>query len=86
MCEQISLIAVCCVVSSTGKYIVCGSEDHFIFLWKTNHEFLKFTSARRDRNSYWEAIKGTSFIIVWAWLFINYFFLVALLVSSPSYL
>lgn len=43
--------------SPTGKYIICGSEDHFIFVWKTNHEFVKFTSARRDRNNYWEAIK-----------------------------
>ncbi|RUS85299.1 hypothetical protein EGW08_006946 [Elysia chlorotica] len=43
--------------SPTGKYVVCGSEDHFLYVWKTNHEFLKFTSARRDRNDYWEAIK-----------------------------
>ncbi|XP_025080244.1 WD repeat-containing protein 44-like [Pomacea canaliculata] len=43
--------------SSTGKYIICGSEDHFLYIWKTNHEFVKFSSARRDRNDYWEAIK-----------------------------
>ncbi|CAL1538845.1 unnamed protein product [Lymnaea stagnalis] len=43
--------------SPTGKYVVCGSEDHFLYVWKTNHEFIKFTSARRDRNDYWEAIK-----------------------------
>ncbi|XP_076454073.1 WD repeat-containing protein 44-like isoform X2 [Babylonia areolata] len=43
--------------SPTGKYIICGSEDHFLFVWKTNYEFVKFTSARRDRNDYWEAIK-----------------------------
>lgn len=44
--------------SPTGKYVICGSEDHFLYVWKTNHEFIKFTSARRDRNDYWEAIKG----------------------------
>ncbi|KAK7090866.1 hypothetical protein V1264_010610 [Littorina saxatilis] len=43
--------------SPTGKYIICGSEDHFLYVWKTNYEFVKFTSARRDRNDYWEAIK-----------------------------
>ncbi|XP_059148415.1 WD repeat-containing protein 44-like isoform X2 [Physella acuta] len=43
--------------SPTGKYVICGSEDHFLYVWKTNHEFIKFTSARRDRNDYWEAIK-----------------------------
>ena len=48
-----------CMFSPTGKYIICGSEDHFLFVWKTNYEFVKFTSARRDRNDYWEAIKGT---------------------------
>lgn len=49
---------VVCVLSPTGKYIICGSEDHFLFVWKANYEFVKFTSARRDRNDYWEAIKG----------------------------
>uniref|UniRef100_A0A2C9JF22 WD repeat-containing protein 44 n=1 Tax=Biomphalaria glabrata TaxID=6526 RepID=A0A2C9JF22_BIOGL len=43
--------------SPTGKYVVCGSEDHFLYVWKTNHEFIKFSSARRDRNDYWEAMK-----------------------------
>ena len=44
-------------ISPTGKYIVCGSEDHFIYIWKTRHEF-KLSATRRDRNDYWEAIKG----------------------------
>ncbi|CAI9737026.1 repeat-containing 44 [Octopus vulgaris] len=43
--------------STKGKYIICGSEDHFIYLWKTHHDYYKFSSARRDRNDYWEAIK-----------------------------
>lgn len=43
--------------SAKGKYIVCGSEDHFVYLWKTQHDYYKFSSARRDRNDYWEAIK-----------------------------
>ena len=44
--------------SSNGRYIVCGSEDHFVYIWKTQHEFYKFSSARRDRSGYWEGIKG----------------------------
>lgn len=43
--------------SPKSKYLICGSEDHFIYIWKTQHEFYKFSSARRDRNDYWEAIK-----------------------------
>lgn len=43
--------------SAKGKYIICGSEDHFVYLWKTHHDYYKFSSARRDRNDYWEAIK-----------------------------
>ncbi|KAK6195219.1 hypothetical protein SNE40_000691 [Patella caerulea] len=44
-------------LSPTEKYIVCGSEDHFIYIWKVHHDYTKFSSARRDRNDYWEAIK-----------------------------
>ena len=44
--------------SHNGKYIICGSEDHFVYIWKTHHEFYKFSSARRDRNVFWEGIKG----------------------------
>ncbi|XP_052214774.1 WD repeat-containing protein 44-like isoform X2 [Dreissena polymorpha] len=43
--------------SQRGKYLVCGSEDHFIYLFRTQHEFYKFSSARRDRNDYFEAFK-----------------------------
>ena len=38
--------------------MICGSEDHFVYIWKTQHEFYKFSSARRDRNDYYEAVKG----------------------------
>ena len=40
--------------SPKSKYLICGSEDHFVYIWKTQHEFYKFSSARRDRNDYWE--------------------------------
>ncbi|XP_064615318.1 LOW QUALITY PROTEIN: WD repeat-containing protein 44-like [Liolophura sinensis] len=43
--------------SPKSKYIICGSEDHFIYIWKAHHELYKFSSARRDRNDFWEAIK-----------------------------
>ena len=46
------------VSSHDGKYIISGSENQYIYMWKTHHDYAKFSSARRDRNDYWEAIKG----------------------------
>ncbi|PIK60633.1 WD repeat-containing protein 44 [Apostichopus japonicus] len=44
--------------SHTYKYIISGSEDHCVYIWKTSYDFGKFTSVRRDRNDYWESFKG----------------------------
>lgn len=44
--------------SHDGKFIISGSENQYIYMWKTHHDYAKFSSARRDRNDYWEAIKG----------------------------
>ena len=46
--------------SHDGKYIVVGSENQCVYIWKTHHDYSKFSSARRDRNDFWEAIKGES--------------------------
>ena len=46
------------LISHDGKYIISGSENQYIYMWKTHHDYAKFSSARRDRNDYWEAIKG----------------------------
>ncbi|XP_057659565.1 WD repeat-containing protein 44 isoform X1 [Diorhabda carinulata] len=44
--------------SHDGKYIISGSENRDIYIWKTNHDYAKFSSVRRDRNDFWEAIKA----------------------------
>ncbi|KAA0185741.1 hypothetical protein HAZT_HAZT010879 [Hyalella azteca] len=45
--------------SHDGKYIVAGSENPCIYLWKTHHDYGKFNAtARRDRNAYWEGVKA----------------------------
>ncbi|ESO92849.1 hypothetical protein LOTGIDRAFT_120142 [Lottia gigantea] len=44
-------------LSANEKYMVCGSEDHFLYIWKVHHDYNKFSSVRRDRNDFWEAIK-----------------------------
>ena len=45
--------------SHDGRLIICGSEDHYSYMWKTYHEFSKFSSGlRRDRNDYYERFKG----------------------------
>ena len=43
--------------SHDGKYISAGSENQCVFLWRTHYEPNNLT-VRKDRNSYYEAIKG----------------------------
>ncbi|XP_050437518.1 WD repeat-containing protein 44 [Adelges cooleyi] len=52
--------------SHDGKYIVCGSENQCIYVWKTHHDYSKFTSVRRDRNDYWEGIKAHNAVVTCA--------------------
>lgn len=41
------------------SFIVSGSEDKYVYIWSTYHDLSKFTSVRRDRNDFWEGIKGS---------------------------
>lgn len=52
--------------SHDGKYIVSGSENRDIYIWKTNHDYSKFSSVRRDRNDFWEAIKAHTAVVTCA--------------------
>ena len=44
--------------SRDGQYIIGGSEDNYIYIWKTHHDVSKLSSARRDRNEYYESFSG----------------------------
>ena len=44
--------------SQDGQYILCGSEDNYIYVWKTYHDYGKLSSARRDRNDCYESFTG----------------------------
>lgn len=46
--------------SHDGKYIISGSEDQFIYIWKTSHDCTKF---RRDRNDYWTGVKAHNAVV-----------------------
>lgn len=49
--------------SHDGKYIVSGSENQYVYLWKTHHDFAKFSSVRKDRNDFWEGIKAHNAVV-----------------------
>ncbi|XP_071033572.1 WD repeat-containing protein 44 isoform X2 [Parasteatoda tepidariorum] len=46
--------------SHDGKYIISGSENQDIYIWKTSHDCAKF---RRDRNDYWTGIKAHNAVV-----------------------
>lgn len=52
--------------SHDGKFIICGSENQCIYLWKTHHDYSKFPSVRRDRNDFWEGIKAHNAVVTCA--------------------
>lgn len=52
--------------SHDGKFIVSGSENQCIYIWKSNHDYSKFSSVRRDRNDYWEGIKVHNAVVTCA--------------------
>ncbi|KHJ80985.1 WD domain, G-beta repeat protein, partial [Oesophagostomum dentatum] len=45
--------------SPDGKHIVCGSEDKFIYLWRTA-DLPSTLSVRKDRNAMWERVRAHS--------------------------
>ncbi|XP_077987647.1 WD repeat-containing protein 44-like [Glandiceps talaboti] len=50
-------------LSHNAKYIICGSEDRYVYIWKTQYDYSKFTSTRRDRNDFWEGIKAHNAVV-----------------------
>ncbi|VUZ39611.1 unnamed protein product [Hymenolepis diminuta] len=52
--------------SSTGRYIISGSENCFFYIWRKQMDFLnvsRFSSTRKDRNNCWEAIKAHDAVV-----------------------
>ena len=53
--------------SHDGQYVISGSEDHFVYIWRTQHGI---QSARRDKNEFYESFSGKatskSNFFVWA--------------------
>jgi len=50
--------------SPSGRFVICGSEDKGVYIWKTLHEYYKLASAaRRDKNDNWEAIRTHSEVV-----------------------
>ena len=43
--------------SHDGSYLICGSEDRFVYVWRTQHGI---ASARRDKNEFYESFSGNA--------------------------
>ncbi len=59
------LIAGLIIFSPDGKYITAGSENQCVYLWRTHSDSTNLT-VRKDRNSYYEAIKGDLWLSVFS--------------------
>ncbi|XP_066933160.1 WD repeat-containing protein 44-like [Clytia hemisphaerica] len=46
--------------SNDGKLILCGSEDKFVHIWRTNHDV---PNARKDRNEYYESFSAHDAVV-----------------------
>eukprot|EP00794_Sanderia_malayensis_P011106 gene11103-12275_t len=46
--------------SHDGRHIVCGSEDHFIYIWKTYHDI---PNVRKDRSEYYESFSAHDAVV-----------------------
>ncbi|GMR32369.1 hypothetical protein PMAYCL1PPCAC_02564 [Pristionchus mayeri] len=43
--------------SPDGKHIVCGSEDRYVYIWRTS-DLPSSLSVRKDRNAQWERVRA----------------------------
>ncbi|XP_020904017.1 WD repeat-containing protein 44 isoform X2 [Exaiptasia diaphana] len=46
--------------SHDGQYLICGSEDHFAYIWRTQHGI---PSARRDKNEFYESFSAHTAVV-----------------------
>ncbi|XP_048588390.1 WD repeat-containing protein 44 [Nematostella vectensis] len=46
--------------SHDGQYLICGSEDHFVYIWRTQHGI---PSSRRDKNEFYESFSAHDAVV-----------------------
>lgn len=46
--------------SHDGQYVICGSEDHFVYIWRTQHGI---PSSRRDKNEFYESFSAHAVVV-----------------------
>ncbi|KAK2573339.1 WD repeat-containing protein 44 [Acropora cervicornis] len=46
--------------SHDGQYVISGSEDHFVYIWRTQHGF---PSSRRDKNEFYLSFSAHAVVV-----------------------
>lgn len=54
-CANFFIFFNICFCSHDGQYVISGSEDHFVYIWRTQHGF---PSSRRDKNEFYLSFSG----------------------------
>ncbi|XP_046854421.1 WD repeat-containing protein 44-like isoform X2 [Xenia sp. Carnegie-2017] len=46
--------------SHDSELVVCGSEDHYVYIWRANH---RISTARKDRNDFYEGFSAHNAVV-----------------------